>query len=164
MTTITINRDVFAQHIQGLIEVMRMPNSEHVADAHNKAVRFLHAALAAQPSNYSDWQQRRGVLADIVDEALASYEAWMAEDDYNATDALHKIMDHMRQRAASYAKPAQQPAPAWHDAPTVPGNWILETLAGGLELFEEITQTEINNETTWPGRWYGPIPPDGDKP
>ena len=31
--------------------------------------------------------------------------------------ALHKIMDHMRQRAASYAKPAQQPAPAWHDAP-----------------------------------------------
>ena len=49
MTTITINRDVFAQHIQGLIEVMRMPNSEHVADAHNKAVRFLHAALAAKP-------------------------------------------------------------------------------------------------------------------
>ena len=51
-----------------------------------------------QPANYTDWQQRRGVFADIVDEALASYEAWMAEDDYNATDALHKIMGRMRQR------------------------------------------------------------------
>lgn len=157
MTTITINRDVFAQHIQGLIEVMRMPNSEHVADAHNKAVRFLHAALAAQPSNYSDWQQRRGVLADIVDEALASYEAWMAEDDYNATDALHKIMDHMRQRAASYAKPAQQPAPAWHDAPTTPGVWVCDEgdicytwTAHNIEILDIEPEDEV--------RWYGPIP------
>ena len=52
------------------------------------------------------------------------------------------------------------PTTAWHDAPTVPGNWILETRAGELGLFEDITQTEINNETTWPGRWYGPIPED----
>ena len=65
MTTITINRDVFAQHIQGLIEVMRMPNSEHVADAHNKAVRFLHAALAAQ-------QPERKPMTD--DETLALFD------------------------------------------------------------------------------------------
>ena len=65
MTTITINRDVFAQHIQGLIEVMRMPNSEHVADAHNKAVRFLHAALAAP-------QPERKPMTD--DETLALFD------------------------------------------------------------------------------------------
>ena len=161
MTTITINRDVFAQHIQGLIEVMRMPNSEHVADAHNKAVRFLHAALAAQPSNYSDWQRRRGVLADIVDEALASYEAWMAEDDYNATDALHKIMDHMRQRAASYAKPAQPPVPAWHDAPTVPGLWLNSVFMKVEDVEQWHIDCQLHLECA---RWYGPIPPDGDKP
>ncbi len=62
---------------------------------------------------------------------------------------------------AALAAPATAPAqPAWHEAPTVPGNWVLETLAGGLELFEEINQTEIDNETIWPGRWYGPIPED----
>lgn len=113
MTTITIDNAILEQAIDALAGYRRELGDSQPCDAEQE----LCAALAAQPSNYSDWQQRRGVLADIVDEALASYEAWMAEDDYNATDALHKIMDHMRQRAASYAKPAQQPAPAWHDAP-----------------------------------------------
>ncbi len=99
MTTITIDSDVFAQHIHSLIEVMRMPNTEHVADAHNKAVRFLRAALAAQ-----------------------------------------------------------QPAPAWHDAPTEPGDWILST-ACGLEVHQGIKQHELDNGELWPGsRWFGPIP------
>lgn len=55
-------------------------------------------AVERKPVDYIDWQQRRGVFADIVDEALSSYEAWMVEDDYDATNALHKIMDRMRQR------------------------------------------------------------------
>lgn len=99
MTTITIDSDVFAQHIHSLIEVMRMPNTEHVADAHNKAVRFLRAALAAQ-----------------------------------------------------------QPAPAWHDAPTVPGLWASYDLTG------KIKENDIPYWQDECGfRWFGPIPPDGDK-
>lgn len=34
-----------AKHVKNLIEVSRMPNIEHVADAHNAAVRFLRAAM-----------------------------------------------------------------------------------------------------------------------
>lgn len=50
--------------------------------------------------------------------------------------------------------------PAWHDAPTGPGTWIL-SLDSGMEVQENITQHEIDIEATWPGgRWYGPIPED----
>lgn len=150
MTTITIDNAILEQAIDALAGYRRELGDSQPCDAEQE----LCAALAAQPSNYSDWQQRRGVLADIVDEALASYEAWMAEDDYNATDALHKIMDHMRQRAASYAKPAQQPAPAWHDAPTCPGLWV-----DGINLrvlrFNDPDIGHIGK-----GRWLGPLPED----
>lgn len=37
-----------AEHIKALIEVSRMPNQEHVADAHNAAVRHLRAIAAAK--------------------------------------------------------------------------------------------------------------------
>ena len=59
------------------------------------------------------------------------------------------------------AQPATAPAqPSWHDAPTVPGTWIL-SLDSGMEVQENITQHEIDIEATWPGgRWYGPIPED----
>lgn len=161
MTTITIDNAILEQAIDALAGYRRELGDSQPCDAEQE----LCAALAAQPSNYSDWQQRRGVLADIVDEALASYEAWMAEDDYNATDALHKIMDHMRQRAASYAKPAQQPAPAWHDAPTEPGLWLCND--GDDNPYRRTT-----HRVTFPlnqllvgenERWYGPIPQDGEK-
>lgn len=155
MTTITIDNAILEQAIDALAGYRRELGDSQPCDAEQE----LCAALAAQPSNYSDWQQRRGVLADIVDEALASYEAWMAEDDYNATDALHKIMDHMRQRAASYAKPAQQPAPAWHDAPTCPGIWICDEVGICYEWTAhniEILDIEPEDEV----RWFGPITED----
>ncbi len=94
MTNITIiDSSLFEQMLHTLETIAaKVP----LPDVHITC-KALRAALAAQPSNYSDWQQRRGVLADIVDEALASYEAWMAEDDYNATDALHKSLKSERQ-------------------------------------------------------------------
>ncbi len=50
--------------------------------------------------------------------------------------------------------------PAWQDAPTVPGTWIL-SLDSGMEVQENITQHEIDIEATWPGgRWFGPLPED----
>jgi hypothetical protein len=61
------------------------------------------SSMACEPANYADWQQQRGLYADIVDEALASYAQWMAEDDYDFAKALHRIMDRMRERADAIA-------------------------------------------------------------
>ena len=88
MTTITIDSDVFAQHIHSLIEVMRMPNTEHVADAHNKAVRFLRAALAAQQPA----------------------PAWHDAPEREAFDALIKDAEHIH---VPSAEKAWQAACAW---------------------------------------------------
>ncbi len=61
-------------------------------------------------------------------------------------------------QALRAALAAQQPAPAWHDAPTEPGDWILST-ACGLEVHQGIKQHELDNGELWPGsRWFGPIP------
>jgi hypothetical protein len=60
-----------------------------------------------------------------------------------------------KHRGAGYP----EKAPAWHSAPTVPGDWVL-SLASGLEMQEQITQAEIDADDHWPGRWFGPIPED----
>lgn len=49
-----------------------------------------------------DFQQRRGVLADIIDEALAAYDQWYVDDDYDAKGALDRIMKRMRERHDLY--------------------------------------------------------------
>lgn len=43
-------------------------------------------------------QQQRGRHADIIQEALATYDEWMLDDDYDAMTVLHKIMKQMRKR------------------------------------------------------------------
>jgi len=59
------------------------------------------------------------------------------------------------------AQPATAPAqPAWHDAPTVPGDWVIVGKGFKSELQTGISQQEIDRVSSWPGRWYGPIPPD----
>ena len=66
---------------------------------------------------------------------------------------------------AALAAPATAPAqPAWHDAPTVPGVWICDE--GDICYTWTAHNIEILDQFD-PGdglRWYGPIPPDGDKP
>jgi hypothetical protein len=60
--------------------------------------------------------------------------------------------------------PAPSTAPAWHDAPTVPGVWICDE--GDICYTWTAHNIEILDQFD-PGdglRWYGPIPPDGDKP
>ena len=55
--------------------------------------------------NAIDHQQRRGAAWDIIDEAIAAYDDWMADDDYDATSQLHEIIDRMRARRDSYQEP-----------------------------------------------------------
>ena len=58
------------------------------------------------------------------------------------------------------AQPAIAPEPSWHDAPTVPGDWVIVGKGFKSELQTSITQQEIDRGSSWPGRWYGPIPED----
>ena len=55
---------------------------------------------------------------------------------------------------------SQGQVPAWHDAPTVPGDWVIVGKGFKSELQTGISQQEIDRVSSWPGRWYGPIPPD----
>jgi hypothetical protein len=49
---------------------------------------------------YVRHQQERGRFADIVDEAIGSYEAWLLDDDYDARAALDRIIMRMKERRA----------------------------------------------------------------
>lgn len=50
-----------------------------------------------------DYQQRRGVAWDIIDEAIADYDSWMLDDDYDATTVLRRIITRMKDRCAALA-------------------------------------------------------------
>ena len=45
----------------------------------------------------------RCVAWDIIDEAIAAYDGWMLDDDYDATSALKKIMSQMKKRRSFYS-------------------------------------------------------------
>jgi len=62
----------------------------------------------ADAVNLVDYQQRRGVALDIIEEALTSYRAFMLDDDYDAQRALDEIMTRMSQRSEDLQK---QPEP-----------------------------------------------------
>ena len=56
----------------------------------------------------------------------------------------------------------QTPAPAWHDAPTCAGLWLCNY--GILEVVC-VNQPDVDNFDDFynaGGRWYGPIPQDGE--
>ena len=58
---------------------------------------------------------------------------------------------------AELAKPT--PSPAWHDAPTCAGLWVVKTLTGPEA--HNIEPHDVNEVQI--GEWYGPIPQDGEK-
>jgi hypothetical protein len=41
-------------------------------------------------------EHQRGAAWDIIDQALMTYDAWMLDDDYDATSVLHQIMGQMK--------------------------------------------------------------------
>ncbi len=56
----------------------------------------------AEPENVIDFQQQRGAGWDVVDEALATYDEWMLDDDYEFDGILKKIVNRMRERRSAY--------------------------------------------------------------
>ena len=74
---------------------------------------------------------------------------------------LDALEDFAKEIRAALAAPATAPAqPAWHDAPNAPGDWVIEGKGFKSELQKGISQQEIDRVSSWPGRWYGPIPED----
>ncbi len=70
------------------------------------------AVLSELSADAPAQQTQRDVITrdrDIILQALVEYDAWMLDDDYNATKALHTIMKRMRDRAL--VAPAQQNDP-----------------------------------------------------
>jgi hypothetical protein len=57
--------------------------------------------------------------------------------------------------------PAPSTAPAWHDAPTVPGLWLNSVFMKVEDVEQWHIDCRLHLECA---RWFGPIPPDGDKP
>ena len=78
---------------------------------------------------------------------------------------LDALEDFAKEIRAALAAPATTPAqPAWHDAPTCEGMWMCNY--GDLSV-ATVNQPDIDTfdpAYNTGGRWYGPIPPDGDKP
>lgn len=71
-------------------------------DSVNEAEIFARTVLFELSADAPAQQTQRDVITrdkDIILQALAEYDAWMLDDDYDATTALHKIMKRMRDRA-----------------------------------------------------------------
>lgn len=67
-----------------------------------------------------------------------------------------EVLERLR---TALAAPAT--APAWHVAPTVPGLWLNSVFM----KVEDVEQCHIDYQLHLEcARWFGPIPPDGDKP
>jgi hypothetical protein len=49
-----------------------------------------------------DHHQRQEVALDIIRQALAEYDGWMLDDDYDAMAVLQRIMNRMRERMEFY--------------------------------------------------------------
>jgi hypothetical protein len=61
-----------------------------------------------QPKTSIDYQQQRGAGWDVVDEAIAAYDEWMLDDDYDAVGKLAEIMLRMRARRDLYREGASE--------------------------------------------------------
>jgi len=62
---------------------------------------------------------------------------------------------------APVTAPATAPEPSWHVAPTVPGLWLNSVFMKVEDVEQWHIDCQLHLECA---RWFGPIPPDGDKP
>ena len=141
MTTITIDRKF-------LEEVVELFDSAITARHPHEILRDIRAALAAPataPEFPADWAQ------------MIHYpECWDTAAYPELRDAIHEALAWS---GCSVCKPAT--APAWHVAPTVPGLWLNSVFMKVEDVEQWHIDCQLHLECA---RWFGPIPPDGDKP
>lgn len=73
-----------------------------VGEALTRIYRAMFAAAPQPapdaPASTIDLAQRRGRYADIIDEAVATYDSYMLNDDFDAQSCLDQIVARMRER------------------------------------------------------------------
>ncbi len=88
-----------------------------------------------------------------------AFEAWAKSKGapfyYEKIDALP---EDFNESAWCIWQAAKATGPAWHDAPTVPGLWVV----GSRCLHINELDLQIYERSNC--RWYGPVPDDGGKP
>ena len=94
-------------------------------------------------------------LLEQVQEFLYRVTHWKGGNHEELTD-LHDMKETIK---ASLVAPAT--APAWHVAPTVPGLWLNSVFMKVEDVEQWHIDCQLHLECA---RWFGPIPPDGDKP
>jgi hypothetical protein len=75
--------------------------------------------------------------------------------------AYSENYDGAKIHGAKVAIRAHLAQPAWHVAPTVPGLWLNSVFMKVEDVEQWHIDCQLHLECA---RWYGPIPPDGDKP
>ncbi len=94
-------------------------------------------------------------LLEQVQEFLYRVTHWKGGNHEELTD-LHDMKETIK---AALVAPAT--APAWHVAPTVPGLWLNSVFMKVEDVEQWHIDCQLHLECA---RWFGPIPPDGDKP
>jgi hypothetical protein len=84
------------------IEIEHNAQHPHASDCDKQGERLREQTSIS-------WQQDRGVAWDIIDQAIADYDEWMLDDDYDAMPKLHEIIKRMRERKALYQEASTHP-------------------------------------------------------
>jgi hypothetical protein len=89
------------------------------------------------------------LLAELMNEKYVDYTAY-----------------DMRQAYELGKRHEAEKDPAWHDAPTCPGLWVIDGDAYDVYDFDGTLSVADGgtSDEPWEGRWYGPIPADEAKP
>lgn len=98
----------------------------------------------------------RALLKRCNLELLSVLDSCNEEMPHHDGDEFHELLVDL---GAELDKP-EPTQPAWHDAPTQPGDWVIVGKGFKSELQTGITQQEIDRVSSWPGRWFGPLPED----
>ena len=144
MTAITIDKELLEQVVNKLLTCW--PKSDPL-------VNELRAALAA-PATAPAQPEIVDLLAEMYELILAN-KVVLAEKSGGVWTWPDRAIEAVRKHRPG---PAQ---PAWHDAPTVPGLWLNSVFMKVEDVEQWHIDCQLHLECA---RWFGPIPPDGDKP
>ena len=94
----------------------------------------------------------RSLLEQALNALLLPCDRWNKQQFLIVKGAIESLN-------AALVAPAA--APAWHVAPTVPGLWLNSVFMKVEDVEQWHIDCQLHLECA---RWFGPIPPDGDKP
>lgn len=78
----------------------------------------------AHKETYAQFQQRRGRLPDLIEEAIGIYDGFMKDDDYDSQRCLDRVVERLRSARDWYASAALPLAPreGWQEISTALDN------------------------------------------